>query len=332
MADRDGDLGADRGAEFRDDRRGRGQLPPGEIKRLSRLDGRKAALSLATTWGVIALTLGTAITWPHPVVIVAAIVLIATRQQALFVLAHDAAHYRLFANRTLNDAVGWLCAAPCGISMHSYRVIHRLHHNHLYDARDPDLPLHAGYPRGRAYLVRKLLKDLSGLTAIKTYRYFFGAPDGAATADDSAPGLRDAARRDRWSVTALHGAMLAAAFAGGWGVPYLLLWVLPLVTVLQAILRLRALCEHGAVTDLSSPLTAARTTTAGPLVRWLLFPHHVNYHTAHHAYPAVPHYNLPACHAAMADRGLLDRAEITPVRAVLARVFADPPPATLAAE
>ena len=66
----------------------------------------------------------------------------------------------------------------------------------------------------------------------------------------------------RWYVAAFHGGALAAAFAFGVGLEYLLLWVLPAVTVLQAILRLRAICEHGAVTDFGSPLTAARTNQA----------------------------------------------------------------------
>jgi len=51
---------------------------------------------------------------------------------------------------------------------------------------------------------------------------------------------------------------------------YLVLWILPLVTVVQAILRLRAICEHGATSDFSSPLTAARTTTCPPWLAWLL--------------------------------------------------------------
>ena len=86
--------------------------------------------------------------------------------------------------------------------------------------------------------------------------------------------------------------------------------MLPLVTVVQAILRVRAILEHGAVVDTSSPLTAARTNLPGPLLRWLLFPHHVNYHIEHHLFPAVPHYNLPRLHRELAARGVLRLAEV----------------------
>ena len=62
------------------------------------------------------------------------------------------------------------------ISMCTYRVIHRLHHNNLYTEEDPDTAIHGGYPRGRAYLWKKLGQDLLGLNAWKTFAYFFGAP------------------------------------------------------------------------------------------------------------------------------------------------------------
>ena len=112
--------------------------------------------------------------WPNPLVLLLCVIVIGTRQHALFVIAHDAAHYLLYENRRLNDVVGRACAMLQGLSMCTYRVIHRMHHNNLYGELDPDTALHGGYPRGRGYLVRKLLKDLSGLTAWKTYAYFLG--------------------------------------------------------------------------------------------------------------------------------------------------------------
>ena len=222
-------------------------------------------------------------------------------------------------------------AAAAGISMCTYRVLHRLHHNHLYGREDPDIALHGGYPRGRLYLLKKLARDLSGLTAWKTYGYFFGTPAanraaGAAAQplDDTAPALRDAARRDRYLVAATQAALFGAAVAGGFAVEYALLWVLPAVTVLQALLRLRAVLEHGAVADTASPLTAARTTLAPAWLLWLLFPHHVNHHIEHHLYPAVPHYNLPACHRLLAAAGALRGAEVRRLGDGLGRIFAPP--------
>jgi fatty acid desaturase len=109
-------------------------------------------------------------------------------------------------------------------------------------------------------------------------------------------------------------------------VQYLVLWVLPLVTVVQAILRLRAIAEHGATTDFSSPLTAARTNAVPGWLAWLIFPHAVNFHIEHHLYAAVPFYRLPALHREMRAHGLLDGAEVVSFRTTLGRIFAERAP------
>lgn len=321
------------GEEFHEPRSRRG-LPARLVKELTALDPAKAWLSVAETWGAIALLVAVPALWWEWYVIAPAMVLLATRQQALFVLAHDAAHYRLFGSRRLNDLVGRACGAPVGISMLSYRVVHRLHHNHLYERQDPDTPIHGGYPRGRAYLIRKLLKDGAGLTAYKTYAYFFGAPAAKRTdgqidpLGDTSEGLRRAAMGDRWVVATFHVAAPVAAFAGGVLLEYLLLWIVPLVCLLQPILRFRSILEHGMVKDLSSAWTAARTNTGPRWLMWLLFPHHVHYHVEHHLYPSIPHYNLPRAHREMRRRGLLEGAEVRPAFDTMALAFGERAPAS----
>lgn len=333
-----------RGEEFREDLRGapsiaaagqaRRVIPKERLAELTRLSPWRSAFAIALTLSTIALAI--AVAWTHFTwwTVVPAVLLIGTQQHALFVLAHDAAHYRLFGTRWLNDAIGRSVGSIGGVSMMSYRVIHRLHHNALYSDVDPDIALHGGYPRGKAYLLRKLGKDLCGLTARKTFAYFFGNPainaetqQAQRPLDDTSSALRGAARRDRWGVVAFHVLAPLAALAFGGPVAlgkYLVLWALPLVTVLQPILRLRAICEHGAVTDFGSPLTAARTNLVGPLGRLILFPHHVNHHVEHHLFPAVPHYRLPELHAELKRRGVLDDAEVRSLRDTLRRVFAEP--------
>ena len=317
-----------RGEEFRDDVRRK--LPREVLAPLTRIDPLRSTLAVAQTFALIAAVGVLAVAFWSWWTALAAIVLMAPLAHALFILAHDAAHYRLYETRWLNDLVGRCCGTLAGLSMCTYRVIHRLHHNHLYGPEDPDIALHGGYPRGRAYLARKLAKDLMGLTAWKTYAYFFGAPaanadtnTAARPLDDTSPRLRQAASRDRWGVLAFHVSMPAVAFATGWGWYYVLLWMVPLATVLQVIFRLRAICEHGALSDYSSPLTAARTNLPNWWQRYLLFPHHVNYHIEHHLYPAVPHYNLPRLHRELNAHGVLEGAEIRCLSETLPRIFAD---------
>ena len=340
-----------KGEEFRD-KNVRRRLPAAELAPLTRLSNWRSLLALAQTasltiataaLGVSGLHLITdasgARSWIGLCMVLAAILLTACWQHALAIISHESTHYRLFANRTANDLVGRLAGMLIGVSTYSYRIVHRVHHNHLYEAIDPDLALMAGYPRGKMYLVKKLLKDAAGLTAWRNYLYFFGAPAiNASTGqqqkplDDTTERLRDLALADRWLVVAFHLAMPAAMFALGFGIEYLLLWILPALTVQAVILRLRAVAEHGAPSDVSTPLGAARTNIDLPLwARVALFPHHVNYHLEHHLYPAVPHYHLPALHEKLKAHGILDGAEVRPFAATMHRVFAERQPAVVAA-
>ena len=296
-------------------------LPVEEVRALSQLSPLRSTLAPLKTWALAAGAVFAAVRWPHPLVVAAAIVAIAGAQHALAVLAHEAAHQRSFRTRWLNDVVGKLCGAPLGISMLTYRMVHRVHHNHLYEPVDPDLALMAGYPRGRWYLIRKLLKDLSGITILKNYSYFAGKPNGKRMPDTSAT-VRRAARRDRKLVLAFNIALITLSIIFGFWRWYLLLWVFPAVTILQAILRLRAVMEHGAVGDLRSPLTAARTNFVPFYLYWILFPHDVHYHIEHHLYPSIPHYRLAECHRRLRARGFLDGAEVTTLGQIMPRIFA----------
>ena len=317
------------GEEFKDDFRK--ALPKELVQRLTRRSAWRSSAALLQDIFVLIVSISVALAfWPNPLIVGLAVIIIGTRQHALFVMAHDAAHYLLYDSRWLNDAVGRACSTVQGLSMRTYRVIHRLHHNHLYGELDPDTALHGGYPRGRAYLVKGLLKDLAGLTAWKTYAYFLGGAPALNTAtnkavrplDDTSAKLRDEARSDRNAVIFFHLVALLLFGLTGYLVQYLVLWILPLVTVVQAILRLRAIAEHGATTDFSSPLTAARTNVAPAWLEWLIFPHQVNYHIEHHLYASVPHYNLRRLHREMVERGVLDGAEVVPFAVTLRKIFA----------
>jgi len=344
------DSGDRQGEEFRTDLRplatsaaGSGNasarriLSAAELAPLTELSHLRSLAAVAQTVGVIALAIAFGVwVWPSPWVVVS-IVVIGVQQHALFILAHEAAHYRLLRGRAANDAIGRAIGMVGAISMCTYRVIHRLHHNNLYTDEDPDTAIHGGYPRGTAYLWKKLAQDIVGWNAWKTFAYFFGAPAindqtqrAARPLDDTSPQLRRSARIDRWFVVAFQLLAPLACFAlGGWRglAQYAAFWLVPMLTILQPILRLRAICEHGATTDFSSPLTAARSNRTGGsaanvLGRALLFPHHVNYHLEHHLYPAVPHYRLPRLHRLLAEKGALDGAEVRDLGATFGLIFA----------
>ena len=350
-------------------------LPPEVIRRLSQIDARRGSIHVLTNVFTAVLLFGLGVWFWNPLVLLLLVIAMAGPQHGFLVLAHEATHYRLFNRRWLNELVGTLCGAVVGVNLGAYRAVHLVHHRHLYQPIDPDLPLMAGYPRGKRYLLAKLLRDLSGRTAYKTYAYFFGNPiaqnptaaeaitdaaaDPLANPVASSPTqaetpasqktilqrasqkIQQRARIDRAVVLGVQLTLLLIAWGSGLLLPYLILWVLPLLTTLQALLRIRAILEHGAPKYLASkdlaskdlaskginsPLTAARTNYAPRWLNWWLFPHHVNYHIEHHLYPSIPCYHLPEAHALLSQRGILQDADVRPVRETLARVFAPKKP------
>jgi len=104
------------GEAFRDDVRSldpassgtalRRRLPREELEPLTRLNPCHSVLAIAQTFGLLALTIVLAVAYWSWWSALIAVVVIAPLQHALFVLAHDAAHYRLFETRWLNDALG----------------------------------------------------------------------------------------------------------------------------------------------------------------------------------------------------------------------------------
>src|SRR5919197_5506213 len=98
------------GEEFKDDFRR--ALAPEIVRELTRRSAWRASVAIVSDIAVLAVAIGVALAyWPNPLVLVPAIIVIGTRQHALFVIAHEAAHYLLYERRWLNDLAGRACAA-----------------------------------------------------------------------------------------------------------------------------------------------------------------------------------------------------------------------------
>ena len=243
-------------------------------------------------WGVIALAMMASVLLPHPAVWAVAFAVIGSRQLGLSILMHEAAHRTLFASPRLNDRVGhWFLAVPWGGDLHAYRGYHLKHHAHTQTDEDPDLHLSAKFPVTRASLGRKFARDLLGLTGLKLRAYQM------ATLLRPGHPLRGS--------TAAFVLVNVVAFAGfalaGQPWLYLGLWLAPLLTWYQLVLRVRNIAEHAMTTRDGNVLTTARTTRANLLARALVAPYWVNHHVEHHAYMYVPCYRLRAAHRAMRE-------------------------------
>jgi fatty acid desaturase len=276
-----------------------------EIQALLRVSDLRGALAIASNWVLVGVALAAVAAWPNPLTVVAALVLLGSRQLGLAVLMHEAAHRTLLSDRRWNDWAGsWLCAYPIWTDVHAYRRYHLQHHAKNWTAEDPDIGLVLPFPITRASLRRKVWRDLSGQTGRKFLRAAWkrsmarwrgGDPEG----------------RRAFLGFAITNALLLAVLAA-LGHPWLyLLWAGAWLTTNTLVTRIRSIAEHAMVPDPADPLRNTRTT----LVRWwerlLLAPNRVNYHLEHHLLMTVPHYRLPRMHRMLAERGLLDGALVT---------------------
>lgn len=261
-------------------------------------------------WAIIIAGAALFVIWPNPFTYVIAVMLIGARQLGLAILMHDAAHGALHANMKINNFVGeWLCAAPVGARLSSYRDYHLKHHRFTEQPEDPDLSLSAPFPITRKSLWRKIGRDLTGQTFLKqrTAQLFGGRKSG------------EVVNASNWRFLFVNALMLAALSVAGYWWAYFALWLVPLATWFPLVTRLRNIAEHACVNAQEHPLTHARTTLANPLERLFIAPYWVHYHAEHHAFMHVPCYRLTRLHNALMDKGYWSYVKFAPSYAAVLR-------------
>lgn len=298
-------------------------LRPEQIRELTIPSAVRTWLAIALDWIMIAGGFAAAILFPHPLVWVLCFIFLARQQLALAILMHDGAHRRLFKSAKWNDFVGqFLCAAPLFFSLYSYQTLHLKHHREPLAPTDPDLSLIGGYPIPLSSLLRKLARDASGLSYFKFIRYFiYMARKPKASGEKverevgpkelklQAAGNRMSLPMITFSILLVALLMWGALFAAGHGWYFLFFWVLPAITALQVLLRIRGIAEHAGYQPNPDQRTNARTVI-NPIQTFIFAPHNVHYHIEHHVYPAVPFYNLPKLHRLMMEQNLIPASNI----------------------
>ena len=233
-------------------------------------------LSISSNWLQMSSAMALFFFYPNVLTFVVALVIIGSRQFALAVLAHDAAHNLLFSNNKVNDWAGqWFCAYPIFQDNRVYRPYHLKHHRHTETEDDPDLVLSSPFPINKRSFSRKVFRDLTGITGVR--RYWGSLSSIFRTKGDNV--------FDKISKTSnkLHGFLISNVIifilisaTMHWSL-FLLLWWLPSFTYYSLIIRIRNISEH-AVTPGNNDFDNTRTTKSTVLTRFFMVPHNVNYH------------------------------------------------------
>ncbi|MEM8749005.1 MAG: fatty acid desaturase family protein [Pseudomonadota bacterium] len=286
-----------------------------EIRALAARSDWMGALLVAHCWAVIFGSMALFVWWPNVLTFLFAFVLIGSRQLGLVILMHDAAHNALFKTPWLNEFTGdYLCGRPVLAELDAYRRYHLKHHRYTQTDEDPDLVLSKPFPTTRASLRRKFLRDLTGRTGLRQRSEQFAhwmQMGGDKDAVEEAQKLTQKFNGPGLGRSLLVNLILFAGLAatGHWWL-YPVLWILPMLTWYQFVLRVRNIAEHGAVERSDNPLRNVRTTKAGLVMRALLAPYWVNYHLEHHLVMHVPCWRLKKMHQRMLELGHRDAMEI----------------------
>ena len=269
----------------------------------------KGIALIAHAWAVILASIALVAAVPNPLTYLLAVMLIGSRQLGLAILMHEGAHRCLSRNETRNLALSqWLCAYPIFADTIAYRRYHLAHHAHTQQQDDPDLVLSAPFPITKSSYRRKFWRDITGQTGYEQRK----AQLLNALGEPSWPPRRrfkQFAAKLGPQLATNAGLLVGLTLAGVWWA-YPLLWLLPLLTWMMVITRIRNIAEHAVVPDSDDPLRNTRTTEANLIERAFIAPYFVNYHLEHHLMFYVPCYNLPKLHRILMRGPLASRLEV----------------------
>ncbi len=219
-------------------------------------------------------------------------------QHTLGTFVHEAAHLHLFQHKKLNQIAGhYLCAAPLLSYLEDYRYFHFEHHRHTGKIdRDPELLFYRAMGIGptvssRGQVVRLFLLDLTGIHYFKGLKYLLGF-------------FQD--KRDRGVIkkptVSEHMGLLAWVtlipwlfWSSGLFLPFLLFWLLPLMTLSPLLLRWHGFGEHVREQG-DDAFENTITHKFGVVATLFLYPINSSYHLEHHLFPQVPWYHLKRLH------------------------------------
>lgn len=264
-------------------------------------------ITLLSAWAVIFGAIGLAQwigTWWAAL---GAILIVATRMNVLALLVHDQVHLLGYRHRFGDLLVNLFCAYPLVIlTVEDYAQIHLAHHRDYFTPDDPDHMRKSGpewsFPKSRPEFLKIALRDVLGLNILALAR---GKRERTGRIRFVRPGYNPKWLRPVYFLLVI--ALLI--YTGTWQLA-LLYWVLPLLTVMQLIVRWGAICEH----EYNREGAAVMETTPLIELRWwekLLLPNlNFSLHIYHHYFPGVAFSRLPLIHRMFKAAGLVDEQAV----------------------
>ena len=288
---------------------GRTNFPMEKVRALMQLRPARILLDLGVTGcSLVAVPL---VLWavPHPVTFLLCFILSICTFNRFAQLVHTSDHGGLFANPTLNRVVGNLCAYCLGYTRTGHRLAHLKHHQYLNTEKDPDR-IWGAPDQSTRELVRRWVRDLAFVSAFERMLQYWQSDSGRFSVAPWKKLSLDFLLRgllSMYPVVLTQAAIIALYTALLGPVYYLVLYVLPIMTVYPAQIRLRSTVEHsfdvGYRPATPQDVWVARSTLGNVVERFVFSPLAIHYHFEHHLFPGLPHYNLAKVHRLLVDVG-----------------------------
>jgi fatty acid desaturase len=271
----------------------RGLIEAKRLRSLSQRSDLRGALQLGSHLAAviasgIALKLSWGTLWAVPV-----FMLHGTLLSFLYGGQHEMSHATVFRTRGLNEAfgraIGFLMLYPRDFD----QLQHFAHHRYTQDwARDGELE------RPRYTLTSFLLWVLGPAYWYSRIRRIFRFAAGIVTEgyirEAERPGL---IREARWHLAGYAIIAGVSVAMGSWAaVTY---WLAPMM-LMKWTHQFQNVIEHFGLTHADDTWVNTRSTRTNALMRWVCW--NMQYHTAHHTYPAVPFHALPELHRELVAR------------------------------
>ena len=273
-------------------------LTPAQIREMSTPRPARAMADVALSWTFILAAFALVALHTTWWTVLLAFPVIGNRYYALFIIAHDGMHRRLFPTIKRNDF--WndlLILGPIGAITRINNRNHLSHHLRLATPADPDRHKHGCFNKAERL---PFIGYLSGLLSVWTSARAVFITRGRKVSHAAGVALPAESYRLRdflilagWFVVLAGGLTWAV---GWWAYP--VLWLAPVYVFMFLCDNFRSFAEHShPEADALADAHRMITYYSNPLERMLLAPMNMNYHATHHLWPSIPYYNLP-----LADR------------------------------
>lgn len=255
---------------------------------LRHIPNLRNALTVASLYGQTVFILWLTITLHNPLMYLAAFVLMGRAHAQFASLMHESAHRLLFSNKSANDFAGrWLLGFVGFVTTDGYRFVHTAHHRQEFGPDEPDIALYANYPITRQSFRRKLVRDALGITGVRLMRNQLQTLIRG----------EQRSRTTQYKIFALQFSLFAMSIAIGHPFIYLMLWLLPFLTLWRVINRLRSIAEHGGMRQDNDRRMTTHSVRQSLLARFFMVPYNIGWHLAHHVDSGIPFRSLPKYHA-----------------------------------